>query len=79
MKTLSVLLTLLLSLFVVSCGSFKQQALFNELANQEMPESIENFYSLNIFSDNINGEHWFTESSQSEISIPFMNRKRSKK
>ena len=79
MKTSSVLLTLLLSVFVVSCSSFKQQALFNVAANQEMPESIENFYSLNIFSDNINGEHWFTESSQSEISIPFMNRKSSKK
>ena len=75
----SVVLIFFVTVFSMSCGSFKQQALFNAPANQEMPESIENFYSLDIFSDNLNGEHWFTESSQSEVSIPFMNRKKNKK
>ena len=79
MQMKSVVLIFFVSVFSMSCGSFKQQVLFNAPANQEMPESIENFYSLDIFSDNINGEHWFTESSQSEVSIPFMNRKKSQK
>ena len=79
MQIKSVVLIFFVTVFSMSCGSFKQQALFNAPAKQEMPESIENFYSLDIFSDNLNGEHWFTESSQSEVSIPFMNRKKNRK
>ena len=50
----SVVLIFFVTVFSMSCGSFKQQALFNAPANQEMPESIENFYSLDIFSEKKN-------------------------
>tara|TARA_Y100000385_G_scaffold290378_1_gene363267 strand:+ start:19002 stop:20321 length:1320 start_codon:yes stop_codon:yes gene_type:complete len=78
MRKKTVTSILVISIGLSACVSFKDQVLFDAPANQEEPESIENFYSLDIFSDNINGEHWFTESSQNEISLPFMKRNKSK-
>jgi len=52
---------LFFTLFLVSCSTMKQQALFDAPADQEIPEGIENFYALNIFDGKMNGEHWFSK------------------
>ena len=74
----TVISILLISFGISACVSFKEQALFETPVDQKIPESIENFYSLEIFSDKMNGEHWYSESSQNEISLPFMKRNKSK-
>ena len=58
-------------MIINSCMNLKQVNLFDEKSDQVSKKSIENFYSLSIFSDNINGEHWWTESGNSTLTIPF--------
>lgn len=63
-------------MIINSCMNLKQVNLFDEKSDQVSKKSIENFYSLSIFSDNINGEHWWTESGNSTLTIPFFKNKK---
>ena len=61
MKAKLILPFLVFTLFFVSCTTMKQQALFDAPAEQEIPEGIENFYSLKVFDGKLSGENWYSK------------------
>jgi len=61
MKAKIILPFLVFILFLVSCTTMKQQALFDAPADQEIPEGIENFYALNVFNGKLSGENWYSK------------------
>ncbi|MFO7864869.1 MAG: sugar-binding protein [Salinivirgaceae bacterium] len=59
-KYFAILLLILVGF--TSCVSFKQQALFDAPSDQPKPKGIGNFYSLNIYDNNLSSEVWFTQA-----------------
>ncbi|MBO6517443.1 MAG: hypothetical protein JJ975_12930 [Bacteroidia bacterium] len=59
MRSAICILTLAL---LTSCNMLKTNALFDAPASKPEPPHISNFYGLNILTDNITSEVWFTEN-----------------
>ena len=59
MKRISVCIIFLI--FVCSCMTLKDQAIFDMSSDQILPEHIENVYWLDVFNGVMSGEQWFSK------------------
>lgn len=53
----------LLGFIAISCNNFKQASLYPEKGISEEPEHIGSFYSLRLYDDFINNEHWISPNN----------------
>ncbi|MCB9245058.1 MAG: hypothetical protein H6606_01395 [Flavobacteriales bacterium] len=53
-----------LCVLLASCVEFKKVDIFDSGSQAPVPPHIENFYALNVLSDHLSGEVWFTEDAK---------------